>query len=53
MRMIIEIEVANYIEILREEIRKYNLNFETLIHLAAYYNSRKVYLGLSKLARYK
>ena len=45
--------MANYIEILREEIRKYNLNFETLIYLAAYYNSRKVYLGLSKLARYK
>ena len=53
MRMIIEIEVANYIEILRKEISKYNLNFETLIHLAAYYNSRKVYLGLSKLAKYK
>lgn len=53
MRMIIEIEVANYIEILREEVGKYNLNFETLIHLASYYNSRKVYLGLSKLARYK
>ena len=53
MRMIIEIEVANYIEILREEVGKYNLNFETLIYLAAYYNSRKVYLGLSKIARYR
>lgn len=52
-KMNIEIEASDYIEILRKEISKYNLNFETLIHLASYYNSREVYLGLSKLARYK
>ncbi len=52
-KMNIEIEANNYIEILRKEISKNNLNFETLIHLAAYYNSRKVYLGLSKIARYR
>ena len=47
----INIETDNYIDILRNFIKKNNLSFEKLIKYAGYYNSNKVYTGLSLLAQ--
>ncbi len=50
-KMNVNIEAQNYREILRKQIISYNLNFEKLIGYAKYYDSVKVYKGLSELAR--
>ena len=50
-RMKVRIEADNYQEILRKQIDSFRLSFERLIGYAKYYNSGKVYEGLSNLAR--
>lgn len=50
-KMRVKIEVENYIEVLRKQIKLLNLSFEKLIWYARYYKSNRVYTELSKLAR--
>ena len=50
-KMKVKFEADNYQEILRKQICKYDLSFERLIGYAKYYNSNKVYAGLSELAQ--
>ncbi len=50
-RMNIKIEAENYLEILRDYIDTYKLDFELLLSYAKHYRNNKIFMRIAELAR--